>query len=222
MAYIHVEGNKLFIDSLGEKNAIFLPVTDTEFLYVPTNESQDSVPTLKLLASNPEGQFIQLSLGDRNAASLHVTLKHIPTWLAIFEMTITGFVLLTLMSSLIYAPFWILPCLRKKHHRSGEHSLLLWPLIAVLSLLCVVFICIFSSNVFIARLGNFTIWSFSLFLATILFAVASAASVVALWRTSKPEVRGIVYTYSTMISVALVISTVYLTYWGIIGLRTWT
>lgn len=221
MAYIHVEGNKLFIDSLGEKNAIFLPVTDTEFLYVPTNESQDSIPTLKLLAPNPEGQFIQLSLGDRNAASLHVTLKHIPTWLAIFEMTITGFVLLTLMSTLIYAPFWILPCLRKKHHRSGEHSLLLWPLIAVLSLLCVVVICMFSSNVFIARLGNFTIWSFSLFLATILFAVASAASVVALWRTSKPEVRGIVYIYSTMISIALVISTIYLTYWGIIGLRTW-
>jgi len=221
MAYIHVEDNKLFIDSLGEKNATFLPVTDTEFLYVPTNESQDSVPTLKLLAPNPEGQFIQLSLGDRNAASLHVTMKHIPTWLAIFEMTITGFVLLTLMSALIYAPFWILPCLRKKHHRSGKHGLLLWPLIAVLSLLYIVVICMFSSNVFIVRFGNLTIWSFSLFLATILFAAASAASVVGLWRTSKPEDRGIVYIYSTVVSIALVISTIYLTYWGIIGLRTW-
>lgn len=221
IAYMHVEDNQLFIDSLAEKNARFLPVSDTEFLYVPTNESQDTVPTLKLLAPNAEGQFIQLSLGDRNASSLHITMKRIPTWLAIFEMTISGFVLLTFMATLLYAPFLILACLRKKLHRYGKHGLLLWPLIAVLSLLGIIALCMFSSQDFISRLGNLTPWSFSLFLATLLFAAASAASVVALWHTSKQEVRGAVYVYSTAVTIALVISTIYLTYWGIIGLRTW-
>ena len=63
MAYIHFEDNKLLINSLSEKNATFLPVTDTQFRYVPMNESQDPVPTLKLLTPNAEGRFIQISLG---------------------------------------------------------------------------------------------------------------------------------------------------------------
>ena len=62
-------------------------------------------------------------------------MKRIPTWLAIFEIIIAGFVLLALMSTLIYAPFWILRGLSKKHRRPAERSMLLWPLVAVLSLL---------------------------------------------------------------------------------------
>lgn len=221
IAYIHFEANKLLINSLGEKNATFFPINDTEFLYAPMNESQDPVPTLKLLKPNAEGQSIQLSLGQRNAASLHITMKHIPTWLAIFEIAITGFVLLSFISVLVYAPFSILRCLSKKYRRSEELSILLWPLIAVLSLLCIVVICMLSADVFIWRLGNLTTWSFSLFLATIIFAAASVASFLTLWRASKDEVRIIIRIYSIMITTALVISTAYLTYWGIIGLRTW-
>lgn len=222
MAYIHFEANKLLINSLGEKNATFLPFNDTEFVYAPMNESQDPVPTLKLLKPNAEGQFIQLSLGQRNAASLHITMKHIPTWVAIFEITITGFVLLSLISVLVYAPLWMLRCLSKKHRRPEEFSMLLWPLIAVLSLLCIVVICMFSADVFISRLGNLTTWSFSLFLATIIFAAASIASIFALWNASKNKSSICIRIYSMMITIALVISTTYLAYWGIIGLRTWS
>ncbi len=221
MAYIHFKANKLLINSLGEKNATFLPFNDTEFVYAPMNESQDPVPTLKLLMPNAEGQFIQLSLGQRNAASLHVTMKRIPTWLAIFEIAITGFVLLSFLSVLVYAPLWMLRCLSKKHRRPEEFSMLLWPLIAVLSLLCIAVICMLSADVFISRLGNLTTWSFSLFLATIVFAAASVANILALWRASEGEVRIIIRIYSIMITIALVISTAYLAYWDIIGLRTW-
>jgi len=221
MAYIHFEGNKLFINSLGERNATFLPVNDTEFLYVPMNESQDPVPTLKLLTPNAEGQFVQLSVGQRNTASLHVTMKRIPTWFALLEITLTGFVLLSFIWTLVYAPFWVLRCLSNKPRRPEEFSMLLWPLIAVLSLLCIVVICMLSVDVFISRLGNLTTWSFSLFLATIAFGAASVASILALWRAPQGEVRIIIRLYSTIITVALVISTAYLAYWGIIGLRTW-
>jgi CubicO group peptidase (beta-lactamase class C family) len=221
MSYIHFKDNKLFVNSLSERNALFLPVTDTQFRYVPLNESQDAEPILKLLTPNLEGQFIQINWGLRNA-SLDVTLKRIPTWLAIFEIIAAGFVLLALTSTLLYAPFWIFQILSKKHRYLAERSILLWPLIAVMSLLSIIVVCMLSNmDVAIERLGNLTIWSFTLFLATIIFCVASIASVIALWRTSKHKVRGIVHFYSTMTSIALVITTIYFAYWGIIGLRTW-
>lgn len=221
MSYVHFEDNKLIMNSLNEKNAIFLPVTDNQFLYIPKNESQDPVPTLKLLTPKDEGQFIQLSLGRRNAGSLQSTLKRIPTWLAIFEITSISFVLLTLISTIIYAPFWVLRGLIKKYRRSAERKILLWPLIAVLSLLYIIAICMLSNDVFIPRLGNLTIWSFSLFLATIVFAAASIASIIVMWRTPKDEIRSVIRIYSTMTTIALTLSTAYFVYWGIIGLRTW-
>lgn len=223
ITYIHFEGNKLLINSLSEKNATFFPVSDTDFLYAPVNESIDPASTLKLLKSNSEGQFIQISLGQRNTASLHITMKHIPSWLAIFEIVITGFVLLAFVSILVYTPFWILRCLKNTcHYHSEEFCLLLWPQIALISLLCIGVICMLSSDLFISRLGNLTIWSLTLFLATIVFAVASMASIFVLWRNSKEKVHiTAIYRYSIMITIALVITTAYLTYWNIIGLRTW-
>lgn len=221
IAYIHFEDNTLLVSSLSEKNATFLPVTDTEFRYVPKDEAPDPEPTLKLLTPNTEGQFIQISWGLRNA-SLDVTLKSIPAWLAIFEITMTGFVLLALMSILIYAPFWIFQSLRKKQRYPAERSLQLWPLVAFLSLLSIVVICTLTNiDIAILRLGNLTFWSFSLFLATLVFCAASIASVITLWRTPKEQSRSIIRIYSTVITIALVITAAYFAYWGIIGLRTW-
>lgn len=220
IAYIHFGDNKLHINSLS-KNSIYLPVTENQFLYAPEHESLDPIPTLKLLDKKPEGQFIQLSLGLRNPSSLYITMKRIPTELAILKIIIAAFVSLTLVSIFIYAPFWILHELRKKHHNFSENNMRLWPLIAVLSLLSIVVIGIFSTDDFISRFGNLTVWSFSLFLLTIVFAVASIATVIALWRTPREEVRSTIRIYTTIITIALMISTGYLAYWGIIGLRTW-
>lgn len=221
LTYVHFKDNKLILNSLGEKKT-FIPVKDTEFRYAPTNEYPDTLPTLKLLSPNVEGQFLQLSLGLRNPDLLHITMKRIPTWLAIFEIIIMTFVLLTFMLTLVYMPFWILQDLRKKYS-SAEHSIQVWPMVAMLSLLFIVLIFILSNDVgiIISRMGNLTVWSFSVFLATIVFAVASVFSIIALCRTHKAEVRNIIYIYSTMISIALIISTAYFAYWGVIGLRTW-
>jgi len=222
LTYIHFQDNKLFVNFLCEKNATFIPITDTQFRYAPINEDPDPIATLKLL-TNTEGQFVQLSLGLRNASLLHVTMKRIPTWLAIFEIIITLFILLFCISTLVYAPFWILRGLSNKHRWPAERNVLLWPLIATLSLPSIVAICALSSDVgvVISRMGNLTAWSFSLFLATIVFAAASVASVIALWRTPKGAVRGIIHIYSTITTIAVVISTSYFAYWGVIGLRTW-
>jgi hypothetical protein len=214
MTYIHFEESKLLMTSLGQRNATFLPVIGAQFRSVPVKESPEPIATVELLTPNVKGKFIQMGLGM-------TTMKRIPTWLAIAEIFLTGFVLLSIVSILVYAPFWILGGIIKKRRRPAERYMRLLPLVAVLSLVSIVVICMLSGNLFILRMGNLTGWSFSLFLATIIFAVASVASAVVLWRTPKQEVRRIVRVYSIGVSTALVIATAYLAYWGIIGLRMW-
>ena len=70
-------------------------------------------------------------------------------------------------------------------------------------------------------LGNLTIWSGGIFLATVGFALSSLASGVILWRVPKQGTRKAVRWYSIWVISAMVLATAYLGYWGVIGLRTW-
>lgn len=96
-----------------------------------------------------------------------------------------------------------------------------WPLLAVLSLIGFIVVFTLASDNLIQSFGNPSGWSVTLFLLTIVFAVASLMSAISLGRAPKPEVRKGVRAYSIAVSVALVIATLYLAYWGIIGVRTW-
>jgi hypothetical protein len=73
----------------------------------------------------------------------------------------------------------------------------------------------------IERLGNLTIWSMALYISTLVFALSSWASFFTVWRSPKEGVRRGVRRFSMIVSVALLIATAYLAYWGIIGIRTW-
>jgi len=149
-------------------------------------------------------------------------MKRIPSWFAIGEIAVVAYVLLALASVVIYALFWIPGGLRKRWRRPAERAIRIWPLIAVLSLMGFVTVLQLASNRdAIALLGNLTGWSVALLLATVVFAIASVASAVALWSASKADVRRHVRGYSMAVTLALLITTAYLAYWGIIGVRTW-
>ena len=214
LAHLRFEDNKLLISGLGQRNITFIPVEDAQFRNVPADGAPDPIATMELLHPDVEGKFIQLGWGM-------ATAKRIPSWLAITEIILTGFVLLSMVSILIYAPFWIFGGLRKNRRRPRERALRLWPLIGVLSLIAAVVVFVQCSEDLIPRMGNLTGWSFALFLATLIFPAAAAASVIALRRASKLETRRSVRIYSAVVTLALVIAAVYLGYWGIIGLRLW-
>jgi hypothetical protein len=188
-------------------------VSGEQFRYVPKKDLPEPVATLALLSPNQEGRFIQ--------AGAMTTMKHIPVWLAMLEIALTAYVVLSIVSVLIYAPFWILGGLSKQRRRPRERAMRIWPLLAVSSLMAVVVIFILCGDDMIARLGNLTGWSAALFLATAGFAVASVASAIALWRAPIGAVRRGVHGYLIAVTVALLIATGYLAYWGVIGLRTW-
>jgi CubicO group peptidase (beta-lactamase class C family) len=206
------DGN-LLLTSLRERDQTFLPVADMQFRKVPRKGFPDPVATVVLLKPNAEGQFMQMGGGT--------VMKHIPAGFAIAEIALAAWVILAMVSVLCYAPFWLLAGLSKKRRRPTERGVRAWPLVAVLSLAAAVVIVMVSSDDIISRMGNLTGWSVAFFVSMLVYALASVAGALAVWRAPKHAVRAYVRIYSVAVIVALLIATAYLVYWGIIGLRTW-
>jgi CubicO group peptidase (beta-lactamase class C family) len=215
LTYVRIKDGNLVLDLLGAWNDTYVPVSGTQFRHVPKDkdDSPSPVATFELLTPNQDGRFLQAGLGT--------TMKRIPAWLAVTQIVLIVFVLLAMVSILMYAPFWILGGLSKKRRRPAERGMRLWPLVAIFSLIVLVAVVIACGDDAISRLGNFTGWSFAIWLATVSFGVASLASAVSVWRAPLESVRRGVRRFSLMVTAALLIAAAYLAYWGVIGLRTW-
>jgi len=209
---LHIVGaNLAFTNTIGTETQTYVPVSGEQFRYLPKEGAAEPIATAMLLAPNAEGRFVHIG----------ATWKRIPTWYAIAELALLVWVLLTFVSILLYAPFWLIGGLIKKRRRPAERWMRLWPLIAVLSLLTFVGCTILAGSDGIQRLGNVTVYSFAIFLTTLLFGCASLASGFALWQAHKLEIRKSVRWYSMAAATGLLIAAVYLAWWGAIGLRTW-
>ena len=213
ISLVRFDHNRLIASNLGGFHQIYLPVTGGQFRSVPKKDPPEPVPTLELLTANEEGLFLQ--------ADTQTTMKHIPVWVAIAEIAATAFVVLSIVAIVVYAPFWILGGLSKKRRRPAERSMRVWPLLAVLSLIVFVTIFIVCGDDLIERMGNLTIWSAGVLLSSLAFAVTTIVSAIAVYRAPAERVRKTVRRFSAVVTVALVIATLYLAYWGVIGLRTW-
>lgn len=211
LTHFHFVDGKLLQRGLGSWNEIYVPVTGAQFRHVSKKDPPDPVPSLELLTPNGEGRFIEAG----------VTMKQIPAALAVSEILLTLFVVLSIAAIVVYAPFWILGGLSRRRRRPAERGMRLWPLVAVLSLVAFVGIFMVCSSDLIDRLGNRTIWAEALFLTTILFAAAVLVSLVSWLRAPQDRVRPSVRTFSRIVILALLIAALYLAYWDVIGLRTW-
>jgi CubicO group peptidase (beta-lactamase class C family) len=215
VTWLHFKEGNLVLTLLGAWNDTYVPVEGTQFRHIPKkkDDAPDPVATLELLTPNPEGRFVQAGFGS--------TMKQIPAWQALAQIVATCYVLVSIVAILIYAPFWILGALSRRRRRPAERGLRIWPLVAVLSLIALVGVFIASSGDLIERLGNLTGWSVAVFLTTVSFGIASLGSAISLWRTPREAVRPGVRRFSLIVTVALLIAAAYLSYWGVIGLRTW-
>jgi CubicO group peptidase (beta-lactamase class C family) len=211
MQRIRFSGGNLLISSLSQIDQPFVPVSGEQFRYLPRKDRPETIATAMLLKPNAEGRFVYL--GE--------TLKRIPTWFALTEISLVAWFLLAFVAIILYAPFWIIGGCFKKRRRPAERAMRIWPLVAALSLLGFVFCFMGASSDMITLLGNLTVWSFGVFFTTALFAVASVASAIALWLARKLEIRRPVRWFSIGVTAALLIATAYLAYWGVIGMRTW-
>ncbi len=209
LTWVHLNDGHLILTGI-DGNQVFVPDAGGQFHYLPGNGTATPVATLLLLPLNDEGRF--LGTGTQ-------TMKRLPSWLAILEILLTAFVLLSTASILLYAPFWILGGLSPARRRPAERAVRLLPLLSLMSLFIGATGIIWDNGDAFVRLGNLTVWSAALFLGTILFAAFALAAAVAVSRarTIRPAIRA----FSIAVTAALLIAAAYLTYWGIIGVRTW-
>jgi CubicO group peptidase (beta-lactamase class C family) len=213
MVHLRAEKDRFRVASLGGTDT-YLPVSGAQFRRVPASGAPEPVATMMLLAPRADGRYIQILTGLR-------TMKRVPTPYALAQIGLVVFVLLSFVSIIVYAPFWILGGLIKKRRRPAERVIRLLPLVAVTSLVLCVYLVMLSVEHFMERMTDLTAWSGTLFLLTLVFAAASVLSAVALWRAPEGTIRRSVQGYSTVVTVALLIATVYLAYWGLIGWRIW-
>jgi hypothetical protein len=104
-------------------------------------------------------------------------------------------------------------------------SIRVLPLFGVLCLASAFALIVLASldvDAFFARLGKMTVWSVAIWALTLLFAVGAVGGLVQLFPARKWPIRRLVYVHALLVSLANVIVLLYLAYWGIIGLRTWT
>jgi CubicO group peptidase (beta-lactamase class C family) len=210
LSRLHFNDGKMLLSSVNGTNT-FIPVSGHLFRYVGKDDPPEPAASAALLAPNSEGRFIHAG----------TTMKRIPTWFALLEILLTGFVIAALISVLLYAPVWIIGGFFKKRRRPAERPMRIWPLLAMLSLIAFVTVFVLCSADIIGRLGNVSVWSLAIFATSLTLAAASLISAWAAWRPRADGVRRGVRIYSMLVSAALVIATIYLAYWGIIGLRTW-
>jgi len=203
---------KLTVSSLFRMHETYLPVAGAQFRYVPKEDPPYPVATLALLSPNSDGRFIQTE---------RATLKMIPAWMAILQILAVAYVLLAIVSVILYAPFWLLGGISKRRRRPAERALRLWPLLSVLSLFAIFGIFAMSLDDLIERMGSLTVWSAAEWAVTLFFAVTTLAGAFVSWRSPEAGVRPGVRRFAMIVSLALVMAAAYLAYWGIIGLRTW-
>ena len=213
LSRVRFEDGKMISFALGSWHQVYIPVEGAQFRFEDKEAPPDPVATLELLTPNAEGRFIQ--------TDSQTTIRRIPGWFAIGEILVAGFVVLSIFSIVLYAPFWMIGGLMRSRRRPAERAMRWWPLTAVFSLVAFVVIFILCSEDLIERLGNFTVWSAALWVLSVLFGLASLVSFLVALRGSSAGVRPGVQRFSRIVSLALVIAAAYLAYWGIIGVRTW-
>lgn len=184
----------------------FIPVGGNLFRLAP-----DPLPSLALIPPHVDGQFI---IGSQ-------TLQRIPTWLVVLELVLVAWFALALCAIVFSLPVFVVMRWVKKWRRPTERWLVRWPLIALVSLLAILLIFHLAGEQAITRLGNLSIYSGGIWLCSILFAAAVLANFWHIWTIAKSEIRSWVRVYAWFVAPPLMISCVYLIYWGVIGIRFW-
>ena len=127
-----------------------------------------------------------------------------------------------MVSAILYALFWIpghlFKIFRRKENRCRFLRMRVAPLLAILSLVVGIFIFV---NQSMLDLAQRSINNVVFFVATLLFALFSFLTLAFTVQSFFKPVKVAARIYAMILSVAFVGMTIYLGYFGIIGLRIW-
>ena len=140
-----------------------------------------------------------------------------PLWPVTRLVLVLG-ALLTMATSILFAPVWILRKISGRMKSVRHLSVRIVPLCAVLVLGCLQWLLLKSGTIVLAQEG----WqSIVVCAGSIAFALLSILAAGLAARSFRWEMNRAQRIHSMLVSVACVGITLYLSYWGLIGLRTW-
>jgi len=191
-----------------------LPVT--ERLYRGEDES---LAAIALLPDTDGKTLIQCRMG---------TFERIPAAEYWAQLAGIALVCTLVVSSLVKAPIGIVRRWLGKSRNPGPLSVRFLPLMSavLLAAFAVLLFCGFRgvlSGEYIddASLGTPNLHTVSLWLASLGFPLATAASVYVVWRERHTPMKRVVYWYSVLVTLTMAAVAIYHGWWGLIGLRLW-
>jgi hypothetical protein len=136
------------------------------------------------------------------------------------ELGGAGLFLLALASTVLFALVWLPRWVFGKLKDAPQRGVRVWPLLAVLSLVVWVGVVIVNIDDAINVLGRPTPWAWTMFVTSLLFPLCAVVGVLAA-RGAK-EANRFVRWHALLASAIFVVAALYLTWFGILGWRTWS
>ncbi len=141
--------------------------------------------------------------------------------IAYSQIAIGGLWLLVMVSSVLFLLVWGVRRLKKKIPNGATIKIRLWPLLASLSIIFLIFLFIKGSSKPFESFGDPTVYSIGIMLSTLAFGLFSILGVYTSMKERSSKMNKGVYWYSTVSSFIHLIVAIYLFYYGVIGLMLW-
>jgi len=209
MTEVELTGDTLSLrQPLGSANENIFPVSHGLF------RKQDLPEATVAFFTTPEGKKAMVNGRDY--------LQEVSSWKYWLALVFLIFSIILMLSTIIYVVIWGTVIgyrkIRKKHPPEKWIAVRILPSVASIVLIIGFYLL---GNQELYNYGKQTFASVSFFISTWLFVILSLASLVGAIRLSTRPVRKILKVYHLISAVTLVSMSLFLWYWGIIGLKLW-
>jgi CubicO group peptidase (beta-lactamase class C family) len=205
----HVEGNKLVHQSIfgADKNQYYA-VSEALF------HSDDNEITTLSIASDPlVGDVLHLN---------STVYKPTNSLLAYGQLLIMGVWIVTVVSSILFSFVWGIRKLDGKIAKGGATRIRTWPLLASLSVVSFIILFISGASDPFKNLGEPTGYSIGIMLSSMAFAIFSFVSLYTAVKERHTPMNRVVYWYCGLSSVLHFVVALYLWWFGVVGMMTWS
>ena len=172
-----------------------------------------SLTSLALLETGNDATFIEAD---------SQTFRRIPGWIAWGKIVWLAMATFLLATSILFALVWVPRRLFGRLKIAPHLSVRVWPLVSILALVGFVAIFVVGLADAIPRLGQVTVYSVGQMVLSIVFAATALWALVAVLRARNARMNRIVWWHSLVVAASANSIALYLLYWGLIGLRTWS